>query len=64
MTEGEKASYGLVAEQDFEENDVLYTESPLISALSPQLEVMIDKEVHSVFFFLDTKRPPTFFFFF
>ena len=64
MTEGEKASYGLVAEQDFEENDVLYTESPLISALSPQLEVMIDKEVHSVFFFLDTKMPPTFFFFF
>lgn len=51
MTEGEKASYGLVAEQDFEENDVLYTESPLISALSPQLEVMIDKEAHSVFFF-------------
>ncbi|KAG1178000.1 hypothetical protein G6F70_002069 [Rhizopus microsporus] len=39
MTEGEKASYGLVAEQDFEENDVLYTESPLISALSPQLEL-------------------------
>jgi hypothetical protein len=49
-TEGEKASYGLVAEQDFEENDVLYTESPLISALSPQLEVMIDKEAHSLLF--------------
>jgi import receptor subunit TOM20 len=31
--------FGLVADKDFEEGEVLYTETPLISALYPLLEV-------------------------
>ncbi|KAG0768786.1 hypothetical protein G6F57_004559 [Rhizopus arrhizus] len=38
LAQDDKITYCLIAEQDFEENDVLYTETPLISALSPQLE--------------------------
>lgn len=39
LAQDDKVTHCLIAEQDFEENDVLYTETPLISALSPQLEV-------------------------
>jgi CDP-glycerol glycerophosphotransferase (TagB/SpsB family) len=37
--EAEKPVRGLTADKDFAEGDVLYTETPLISALHPHLEV-------------------------
>ncbi|KAG1471362.1 hypothetical protein G6F56_002165 [Rhizopus delemar] len=38
LTEEGKPGHCLIAEQDFEEGDVLYKETPLISTLFPQLE--------------------------
>ncbi|KAK4519509.1 ubiquitin-protein ligase (E3) [Mucor velutinosus] len=37
-TEGEKTKHTLVADRDFNQGEVVYVESPLISALHPQLE--------------------------
>jgi import receptor subunit TOM20 len=36
--EGEKTKHQLVADRDFEQGEVVYVETPLISALHPQLE--------------------------